>query len=438
MLSACELIAGIEEKTLVTGPAGGGGAAPNSDGGMAGGGGTGLCTEKPAPPPAFTREAGDPLCAAGIVNGGGCDTAQCITADKNSNPCHCGVCDRACGGPYCVGGVCEVHDIISFGTPLPIASRLATNGLSLFISSFPVDDSGGAVYSVPLSGDFPVEPVLLLTHPSPVGAVAADCENLYFAEHDPGGVSNVRLMMAPLHCPSEVVEIEQGTSQVTDILADGTNVYWIFGGESGKTGPNGEIWVRYGATGKAEKVVSGLNSPMSLAGDDAYVYFNERATTNPGVDGQIQRFAKPKEAGGTVSPEVIVATAGDPRGIAVDEAHLYWFDGNQMNINGKFEVRIQRAPKGLPQQTGGLDVRATIAGSALATQIAVDDKFLYWTDAEGFRRKPKDVANLGMEVKLFGATSPVSYSPSFFVADRSRLYVTHADTTASRIYWVAK
>ena len=142
------------------------------------------------------------------------------------------------------------------------------------------------------------------------------------------------------------------------IAVDGSHLYWAnpSAGSIGRAHLDGS---------DAEELASGLASPGWVAVGGEYLYWTSPATVSEGDDGSIGRL----RLDGTSPPEPdFIAAAGDPKGIAVDAAHVYWSNGSAHAIS--------RA--GI--DGGGVEPSFHFIGSTEVPQgIAVDGAHLYWT-----------------------------------------------------------
>jgi hypothetical protein len=96
-----------------------------------------------------------------------------------------------------------------------------------------------------------------------------------------------------------------------------------------------------------------------LAVSDNVVYWIERDT---------QQVVRGVAAGGMVTTRV-AGTGPMPAGLAVDDASVYWMEEGR---------RLQRAPKDLGAPVSTIYESPTAVGE---TDVAVDDKFIYWTES---------------------------------------------------------
>lgn len=378
-------------------------------------------------------EVGDPLCAPGVMPD--CVDSMCNGANLMNSPCHCGACNRSCGGTGCSSGHCLPGDMLS--SPLyPSAYRVATDGDRLFFTSHtPGTDTAGNVYSLRLDATGSDTPTLQANDPLAVRTLAVDCENIYYAQYSPIVTESVAVYSVPKDTwPSVPKELGKGLGTVTDILADGQNVYWIFGGGTDK----GELWVYFKASGTAKKLLSPLSYPYGLAADDKYLFFSEMGVGMNFDEGHIERIEKPADENVNPNPSVLVKQAGEPYWLAVDLSDVYWFDGEQKDDGmGGTAVRIQRAGKAAIDQPLGNTV-SQWTGSSTSYAVAVDTKNVYWATSSALMRKPKDLSGPDLELISTGTVGFAAYKASWFVQDRARLYVTATYNSDALLFWIAK
>lgn len=434
MISACELIAGIEEKTAAPGMAGSsssgvaasgggfGGGSSSSGGGMGGGMG-GALPQQPI---------NDPSCGPGIPPDMTCLNSPCNPDVFASSPCHCGTCDHSCGGPFCGGGTCAPQLISELE---PNIHRIATNGKRLFFSSHASGDFDGKLYSVPLElGQFSNR----VTHTNEpmfaIRQVAASCNFVFYGVLDTVALKS-RLKLLPIDNPAQVppLILSEDPGDITDIVVDGQTAYWVHRTDDEK----GSIYMWNEGDAAGKEILSNLRRPYGLAVDSAYLFYGLDSSADGAKDGHIMKIPKPMP-NGPIDPMVVAENVGRPWGLAVDFTHVYWLDGLTEEVMPMmFEVRVQRASKGASPAANPPQVVSTIQGSAKAHSIAVDGKYIYWSSSSDIMRK--STANIAgpATVVLDGYKYP-NYSANWFVADRHRLYATRTDATASVLSWVGK
>jgi hypothetical protein len=409
LLSGCEIIAGIDDKTLadarVDAGTGGAGGGSTSSGG-AGGGSTGAGD-------AGGPIVGDPLCAPGSLGAASCEGSSCNDGtDTQSTSCHCGACDHSCGGSMCVLGHCKP---IIMSSALPFVYRVATNGKVVYFASSDASDTNGKIFGLPLDANRITDhtPFELSTgSTAAVEVIAADCDNVYFAEKFGSKVFRIPLAGG---APSLISDQDYA---VSIIVADGANVYWI----TGSDGSGGMVKMWDPMTKIPRPVASGQPFPFGLAVDKTHIYWSIGGS-DPTAGKGIRRAIIPVMA---EQPSVnIVIDSGQPTGIAVDEESVYWVE--------KSPPSIMRAPKA----GGSSGVTLATAAGQLGDAIAVDATHVYWIDDAGVRKRRKDGTGPAVDV----ANTMISGEPIsayWFTLDRSRVYFATPSATDSTVMWVAK
>jgi hypothetical protein len=401
-LAGCEIIAGIDDKTLAgVGASADGAGAAGGSAGAAGGGAGGWVV-------------GDPLCAPGSIDTTSCAQSVCDNVtDSKSSSCHCGSCNHSCGGKLCVAGYCQAT-IMTSG--LPFVYRVATNGKAVYFASSDSNDTNGAIYALPLDASDISDPTpfaLLKGYTEAIEVIAADCNNVYFAEKFKSSLFSIPLTGG---MPSLISATEPS---VVAIVADGTNVYWV----SGSDGNQGAVRMWDPAAKVLRSIAQGQSSPFGLAVDNTHIYWSlngpDLATNG------IRRTTIPTTA---AQPDVrIVTQGGQPSGIAVDDESVYW-------IEKKAPSSIMRAPK-----AGGMtSVEVATTTGPLGDSIAVDENYVYWIEDSGIRKRRKDLGEPAESV----ANSSVSgqyFMLYWLTIDRSRLYFANTSTSSDgAVMWVAK
>ncbi len=247
----------------------------------------------------------------------------------------------------------------SGGAPVELASKLAVplalaiDGATVFVATRGITDgpAAGGVWSVPIAGGTPTK--LALPRPEPT-ALALDGNTVYFAE---------RTAIAKVGKHGGKVTVVHGHDHSPGGVAiDATHLYWTSGGscvsENGAPMPaDGAIYAMELPGGAPKVLASGLRCPEDLVLDDDAVYAPIMD------DGTIVRVPK---AGGALT---VVATddAHGPRYLAVDADAIYWANQGTGKIH-------RRAKSGGPI--------TTLAQVKDPAGIAVDDAFVYFTDAD--------------------------------------------------------
>ncbi len=164
-----------------------------------------------------------------------------------------------------------------------------------------------------------------------------------------------------------VESVAKGTGQLTTLLATGIDAARL--ARSGfylyfTTWLPGGVWRIPADGGKAEMLAMGDHS-QDIAVDAEHVYWAtylaRRSIRSVPIDG------------GPVA--ILVKPDGDPRGLALDDRHIYWAEPEL----GK----VWRTPK-----SGGTSV-PIVTGVASPTDVAVDDRCVYFAAANVIAGAPK-------------------------------------------------
>ncbi len=340
--SACDLVAGIDDRTL-TG-SGGGGSAPTCDGG--------------AQP-----------CTSDRADCDGCPTNGC-EVDLRGDPSNCGRCERSCGGQSCGFGSCEPEEIVvdhDFG---PFVYGMATDATQVYLGE------GGYIRAAAKDGSMPL--ALLCAGPESTG-VTVHAERVYWAGLY-GAISAV-----PIH-GGAVIPLGMSTIPfLNGIAVDETSVYLTShdaaqgfiasmpiaggqlhllhgGGVHFSPNPDGEwVFFAYGDVWRVRKdgtaatpITAGVNTGQ-LAVDATHVYY-----------AWAQGIERVPKTGG--QSETVVPDQPDVRGFAMDADRLYWRDGRTGDI---FEAN--------KDGSGLLRLAQTqVYGMAGAAGFTTDSDYVYW------------------------------------------------------------
>jgi uncharacterized protein DUF5050 len=220
-------------------------------------------------------------------------------------------------------------------------------------------------------GPLSTSPIVLAQPARQPGGISTDHANVYWAEIAKDG----SIMSVPkVGGPARSVSLSEfgGVSSVTD----DEYIYWaVFPGRlerAPKSGGSNQVL--------ASKDTKVAQEWSQLAVDDAFVYWlnvgsqDQRVKPNPG------RIMKVPKSGGDVT--VIVEREG-LHDMAVSREHIYWTadDG------------VWREPK-----IGGAAEHFIEAQERWSNALALDDRYVYWTDRTAIRRKP--ISGAPIEVVL--------------------------------------
>jgi hypothetical protein len=254
------------------------------------------CTPCPVPPQSDGATCDGMAC--GFVCSAGFTQCGSACLDLQSDGANCGSCGHDCLGGACNAGVCQ--------------------------------------------------PVVLVSGPSLVHALAVDAQSLYFTSDGfpSGSVQKMSLS------GGAVTTLVSGVATPQGIAVDATFVYWA--SEYGNTISRIPI-----GGGAPTTLLSGVTDAMGVAVDASAIYFSTIDT------GSV--WKAPLSGGSPVLLGTTTAAAGGVTGVAVDAGHLYF---------GTYSTVAQ-----VPLAGGATTTLVTGANDAIS--VAVDDTFLYWTDLYG-------------------------------------------------------
>jgi hypothetical protein len=121
------------------------------------------------------------------------------------------------------------------------------------------------------------------TKATAIGSIALDSENIYFADGNPSHSGKI-FACPKAGCVDTPTVLADGLSSPVSIATDGTNLYWT---ETGDPVHNGQPLTEAGSIRKCAisgcdnspaTLASGLNYPVAIAVDEAFVYWAEQGT----------------------------------------------------------------------------------------------------------------------------------------------------------------
>jgi sugar lactone lactonase YvrE len=344
------------------------------------------------PPGDAAHDTGSPkdttvTCEAGLVDCGD----SCV--DTTTNPKNCGGCGVDCSGGTCSGSICQLFGGADAGCgPTPVVGDQACIGIdgkNVYWGTGLPAASGGAIYSVPITGGCPTLVVGKQANPH---AVASNGTTLFWTDSDfttnLGGIGTSDTSGGGAKM---IVTAQPGHPY--NIAIDATNVYF--------TQDDGSVWqVAQDGSGltSLEPAGSSLSSAAGyVVSGGGNVYFTETGLGD--VDGV-------PIGGGTVS--MFATGQMGPRGIALDTSNIYWTDSVSgdvlaLSLTGTTPTTLATGQAGASgmavdaknaywstQTSMGMIAKAPIGGGAVTTLasmqavpgcVAVDATSIYWIDS---------------------------------------------------------
>lgn len=312
------------------------------------------------------------------------DAGSSADAEPKSDAGHDSATDTDAGGPTHPSGKGN-------GSTVEYCGAFAANGQTLVagqqgIDYFAVDGTHaywaeshvdiGQLWRVPKYGGEPT-PIGPAGAAAVASGIAVDADTLYWAIYGDDG----RILKAPKGGGTPVV-VANGQHRVTDLLADGGDLFWLAEGSMLSDYIDGQVMtLRQGDT-VAKALAADQSNVISLTLSAEHIYWAERFPPgNPVTKSVIRRVAR---AGG--SPGV-VAECNGLRGVGVDDDTVYYAD----------EHGLWRKP-----QAGGV-ATPVAAGDFRAIRIVPWGGCVYFNDYGTFRRVSKQG---GEPVTLGGGFPP--------------------------------
>lgn len=303
-------------------------------------------------------DAQDSGCTGGFTDCDGDPSNGC--EDVETDPDHCGACNHGCMGGTCIAGACQPF--------------LLANGLqkaSAFVKDpafvFGISALGGRLWKVPIAGcAAPSTCPEFLTEPGgEYRGIAMDADAVYVSNQN-------RIERIPKDGGAGcLLATTQGKPQ--SVAVDDTYVYW-----AARLGGDG-IWRKSKACGSAEppvQLASTSVQPYLMTRDASGFYWSDLPPTGvywTSLDGAQTTAVW---SGALSSGDYVFAPA-------TDGDWVYWREGFSNPTQGT--GRVVRAPKSMSGATEILeDTQNAPRG------VAVDDTHVYWTTAESVRRGTKD------------------------------------------------
>ncbi len=165
----------------------------------------------------------------------------------------------------------------------------------------------------------------------------------------------------------------------------------------------------------------GLNHPFSLTADNNNAYWTEYGSGQGTADGVVRSCPVAGCGGG---PTTIAAALVNPRGIAVDDANVYFGTATYGGTMGG----IKSCP--LAGCNGALPT--TLAGAAIPEGIALDQTYVYWVDNDDNSVHRVLKAGGPDTVLVSAATSPLVQGAAC-VVDGTNVYVSDFNQDVFRL-----
>jgi hypothetical protein len=384
---------------LGAGAAGAGAGGPGGAGGGAGGQGGlgglgGIGGEAGGSSSVVTVGGGQGGCAATI-----CDS-ECV--DLATSGAHCGACDHDCGGGACVGSLCEPFVLVR--------GQANIHGLTLdemnayFTTSSFGDGPNDVVASVPkVAGGVPK---IFSDEEQAAQHVIVVGERVYWTIWQPGTVRSRPLDQSE---PARTEWAEFGADPVFGIQARGDQVVFgryevgLYSFSAADESPpmlsvvvdgvtanpaiqafplfaldpssdnvvftvaNSALGVRrYSPTGDPQlsPITSGDFNTWGMTQDANYYYYSDQGAGMG--NGKLHRISKV-----TWQAEEMAVALNRPRGLAVDAEYVYVAE-----IDAVRRVSLNKV--------NGSFASLLLAPAQEATMIAVDEKYIYWTNYGAF------------------------------------------------------
>jgi hypothetical protein len=217
-------------------------------------------------------------------------------------------------------------------------------------------------------------------------SLAADTDRLYFIDFEvTSGSKGMGVLRSVSKEGGQVLTLARSQAENgyprTEIVTDGTHVYWIDRCPADPPSPTCARIRRIAKSGSATPELLVQDRIFALALDESAIYFttsDELGLQTGTPDGVLYRLDK---AGG--APVMVAEGLTHLRHVAVDPDYVYWTD---TTADGRTD-RLVRLSKTSGQET----VLATTnrQGGVAIGEIALDDRFVYFTASRGIHRASK-------------------------------------------------
>jgi hypothetical protein len=307
---------------------------------------------------------------------------QCV--DLQSDAANCSTCGNACpAGGVCVAGQCSTLAAMQFATGFVNPTGIAVDSNNVYIT----DSSDNSVWQIAKTTGARTE---LATNQRKPWRIALDAAYVYWTSNQGGAV--VRTAIG-----STAFQPLYSTNLATGLLVDDTNVYWsdaggIFSAPKGGGGP--------------AKALS------TMAADPLYATRTQIVFIGNGpISGSVYGLDKMT---GAVQNYFGATGRLDGSGVAADDTDVFYAYGGQCNATCTIKVcgpsgcdnvwdqPFNRVMVSEPCRTywgggngivwsspGAFPERVLLHAQVAAKQLALDDKYVYWTDTTWIGRVPK-------------------------------------------------
>jgi hypothetical protein len=265
----------------------------------------------------------------------------------SSDQNNCSACGRSCHGSECQDSECQ---------PIVLARDLQfQNRRTVFVNEEGVfwATSDGTVTRLPFEPG--AAPIPVATGQGQIDGIVADGDFVYlliWAGRCGSAECLRRVPLVPGRFPE--TNLTDVGGQPGEIAIDPDAVYWF-----DSTGGGSILRLaKADASVRPQIIAMGQGFPRGLALDETHVYW----TTQTGTEGLVKRARKD---GTSLAPEHLAAGLQDPIGVALNSHYVYWADA-QLGV-------VQATPK-----EGGGKVVTLAAGQTSPVTVAADEVNVYW------------------------------------------------------------
>jgi hypothetical protein len=342
----------------------------------------------------------------------GADAASCVMpapaqcdADIATDNANCGACGHKCGTTTCKVGTCDPENAFWFPFVNPTGVALDDNYFYGVGATALFGAEGGAARGSKTGSG---ASVLAIYSPDPRRiAIATNGADIYWTQA--GGIATSPNNTLPDGGPNVAKVIVAGQSNPLAIAVDDAYVYWT------NPPPDGDVWRAALPNGNDAKAIvthgDGKNA-YGLAIDGQFLYFTsytqggavwraDKKAENAGqvatrladgqsfpsdifvnaeavywTNGSLSNGAVMKLPKGASAPLSLAGPRVQPGGVFAREPYVYWYETGTSNRD------IWRADK-----CSGSPLRVAIGQKV--TDLAVEDKYVYWATGEAINRVPR-------------------------------------------------